>query len=677
MASIEEIRADLTEKQNNAYPNYQLQRWIDAKAGIKEDVLRALRKQRANERRLKAVLNDPARFKRVIHDLNRGTLALVHHRENHHVVVYVDLRQKPRVVDRDAETDGLLLFMFFLFKQLEVLEGTGHHADLVVHHTEGPMPPMADLKVELAMFSAVVGVSFPGLFDLIALCCGSNSFYRSACTALGEQAGLSPAFMSPDDLVTRYGAAHVPQALGGDLDPESLPPMGTQVHRFYQVDCLSRKVFDVDSLPGWDSEEGEEDPELDLFEDSGTPTWGSLMSLPFQLPTANAPRPPVVRYTPAAQRMWSTAMLGLAMAGLLNSPFLLAAVVLVLIHVCVSYQGLLRSGSQFCAGGEHLDRLTATVLQSQLDAIARLLEPMSLFCVPQLLQVDDKNILAFAALDREVKAQIKACVQLIQSTLAQLPPNAFIAPEHQAVYKRAEQMHHWLKTITTTKVTCIHCGKHGTMDFLDAHLRDRGDAARSKLQHAEKYSAKRRRRHSKHPEEAKAATVTKATAPDSSSSSTAPEPIPLQLQLSSANKFRNSLPNFSRTYSTTSPEAKAKGNLATPTAASSPFVPFQGLSSSTRSSRSDLKITDLGQGYDRHAKQCMACDKKFGAFRRRHWCRRCRKTICAGCAAVSLSSLKRKNPQCMCKPCALECGATADDYVYADVAGLMEEDSDN
>lgn len=49
-----------------------------------------------------------------------------------------------------------------------------------------------------------------------------------------------------------------------------------------------------------------------------------------QLPTANAPRPPVVRYTPAAQRMWSTAMLGLAMAGLLNSPFLLAAVVLVL-----------------------------------------------------------------------------------------------------------------------------------------------------------------------------------------------------------------------------------------------------------------------------------------------------------------------------------------------------------
>lgn len=621
------------------------------------------------------------RLQRATHELNRGVLSLVHAADHHQVLVYADLRHRGRVVDRDTETDALVLFMYFLLVKMEEVEGEGTHADLVVHQTEAPMPPLPDLRAEVAIFSTVVGLAFPALFDAILVCCGSTSFYRGTCAALAERAGLalSPAFLSPDDLISRYGRENVPRLLGGDYDVDTTIPVGTLVLRFVQREMSEGSR--LQELPGWEAaEEGDEDPEPeDPFEESA-PSWATLMATPLRLPTPADPAATTrsLPDPPTALRMWGTALLGVAMAYLLHSPTLLGALVLLLIHACVTYQRRLQVGARQ-TGGPLAERVVAEVLTRQLDLMARCLEPMSMYCVPQQLSVDEKSILAFWALDREAKHRVKGCVQFIQATLALLPPDTHPTPESDAVYRRTDQTLQWLRTITTAKVTCLHCGRPGTMDFLDAHLRDGGDAARAKLQHSEKYSARRRAKHSKGGEETQRALfppppleISPTSFGSALSVTSEAQSPPLPAPTAASLRGHASLPILTPKKSNTM-RRDSNANLSTSLGASSP-IGLQSLSSTARSSRSDLKINDVGPGYDRHAKNCMSCDKKFGAFTRRHWCRRCRKTICAGCAAVSLSSLKRKNPQCMCKTCAQEWGAGSEEYT--EVGRGEDDDSD-
>eukprot|EP00667_Euglena_gracilis_P009732 EG_transcript_9892 len=56
-------------------------------------------------------------------------------------------------------------------------------------------------------------------------------------------------------------------------------------------------------------------------------------------------------------------------------------------------------------------------------------------------------------------------------------------------------------------------------------------------------------------------------------------------------------------------------------------------------------------GIDPQVPNCLVCDSQFSLFRRRHWCRRCGRTICSGCSATPISGWLRRHPKCICKRC--------------------------
>eukprot|EP00667_Euglena_gracilis_P003202 EG_transcript_3210 len=56
-------------------------------------------------------------------------------------------------------------------------------------------------------------------------------------------------------------------------------------------------------------------------------------------------------------------------------------------------------------------------------------------------------------------------------------------------------------------------------------------------------------------------------------------------------------------------------------------------------------------GVDRGVPGCLLCGHKFALFNRRHWCRRCGRTICRACSSTPLSVTSRRNPNCICKLC--------------------------
>ena len=114
MVSVEEIRIELTRQQNNAYTDQQIKRWIGAKSSNKVDIINVINAQKVNEVRLKAIVTNASRFRRVIHELNRGTINIIHIREQHRVVVYIDQRDMPSVFEWELQCDVLTAFMYYL-----------------------------------------------------------------------------------------------------------------------------------------------------------------------------------------------------------------------------------------------------------------------------------------------------------------------------------------------------------------------------------------------------------------------------------------------------------------------------------------------------------------------------------------------------------------------------------
>ena len=56
-------------------------------------------------------------------------------------------------------------------------------------------------------------------------------------------------------------------------------------------------------------------------------------------------------------------------------------------------------------------------------------------------------------------------------------------------------------------------------------------------------------------------------------------------------------------------------------------------------------------GVDRDVPACLVCGEPFSFLTRRHWCRRCGRTICGGCSATGLSAFQRRHPDCLCEKC--------------------------
>ena len=118
MVGVADIRVELSERQNCVYKDYQIERWIDHQGGKKVDVVRTVNEQAVNEHQLRAILDDPVRFECTLHDLNRGVLHIIPVCVPDRVVVYVDMRNKSKVLDPGMEADGLILFMYYLLKHV-------------------------------------------------------------------------------------------------------------------------------------------------------------------------------------------------------------------------------------------------------------------------------------------------------------------------------------------------------------------------------------------------------------------------------------------------------------------------------------------------------------------------------------------------------------------------------
>uniref|UniRef100_A0A7S1IJF5 Protein kinase domain-containing protein n=1 Tax=Eutreptiella gymnastica TaxID=73025 RepID=A0A7S1IJF5_9EUGL len=63
------------------------------------------------------------------------------------------------------------------------------------------------------------------------------------------------------------------------------------------------------------------------------------------------------------------------------------------------------------------------------------------------------------------------------------------------------------------------------------------------------------------------------------------------------------------------------------------------------------KSPTLREGVDWTRRTCSMCPAAFTWVNRRHWCRKCRKTICSTCSAIPLSTFQRAHPDCMCHQC--------------------------
>ena len=56
--------------------------------------------------------------------------------------------------------------------------------------------------------------------------------------------------------------------------------------------------------------------------------------------------------------------------------------------------------------------------------------------------------------------------------------------------------------------------------------------------------------------------------------------------------------------------------------------------------------------WDKTAAECALCQASFGVFRHRHWCRRCKRTICSSCCAGRIKrGYGAVNPDNACKAC--------------------------
>ena len=50
-------------------------------------------------------------------------------------------------------------------------------------------------------------------------------------------------------------------------------------------------------------------------------------------------------------------------------------------------------------------------------------------------------------------------------------------------------------------------------------------------------------------------------------------------------------------------------------------------------------------GADAHVPTCLLCHSSFSLLRRRHWCRRCGRTICTDCSATKIDLISRRHPR--------------------------------
>eukprot|EP00906_Rhabdomonas_costata_P013589 RCo019498 len=233
MVTVQEIREELSDAQNARYLDYQIEWWIDHKRHNKHKILKTINNQVTNEERVLAILADEQYHRLITSQLDRRCLNVYHIPAQHRVVVYINSRNKPKHVSAQETRDSVLLFMYYVQYQCESKEGPGAQAEVIVDMLGGAMPTLMELKEQIAMFSGIIGRSFPKICGQLVLCCNWESVFRQAVMALGHAAGLSALVLSPAELLQRYGVEHVPTVVGGRFDLEAMEPVGTLIARWF------------------------------------------------------------------------------------------------------------------------------------------------------------------------------------------------------------------------------------------------------------------------------------------------------------------------------------------------------------------------------------------------------------------------------------------------------------
>lgn len=241
MCSVPSIRQNLSADENAIYKDYRVQRWITAKRSNVNAVHQLISLNHRNEDRLKEILTNASRKQAATQELQRNVLSIIHIPSKHEVLFYINCRNKCRQFNAQVEGDALLVVMYYLLHKLEELEGPGHTAVCIIDMFGAPMPKMGDAQAQGKMFSDVVDISFPGVLSEQMIVCDWGALARKAIGSVASSMGQPSNFVSPEDVIKRFGKASTPSFISGDLNLDACQPIGPLAMEFVQI-CFSKIV---------------------------------------------------------------------------------------------------------------------------------------------------------------------------------------------------------------------------------------------------------------------------------------------------------------------------------------------------------------------------------------------------------------------------------------------------
>eukprot|EP01004_Peranema_trichophorum_P009015 NODE_775_length_2368_cov_24.444989_g661_i0.p1 GENE.NODE_775_length_2368_cov_24.444989_g661_i0~~NODE_775_length_2368_cov_24.444989_g661_i0.p1 ORF type:complete len:680 (-),score=103.62 NODE_775_length_2368_cov_24.444989_g661_i0:264-2303(-) len=466
--SVNEVRNELSASQNSYYYDYQIRRWIEHKNEVKEEVIRTIQNQLINEHRVMNILVDPNRLRTTLFELNRGVLNLISIPERNQVVVYVNTRNKGTVFVEEEASDCLLLFMYYFQHKVHSLGGERLEAVMLVDMTDASTPSIKEIKGQIAMFSGIMGRSFPKSFTKAILCCTWNSIIRGAVMALSRGVGLDVSAARPEEIVSSFSSKYTPTLLGGQLDLIANGPIGTLVY-----DCLmsgEHKIFPKQRITSYSNKHKIEQrtipkTELPKLISNHPSSWASVLGQTLNLKEDQDYK---IVSTDRTDIQFST----IVILGLVWLPFIICLFVgplLLTIILGVSAIGTLwhTINSKYNTSEGLL--ILKCMLRHNLEECNSILQRMKSYIDVESRPCSKTACLAItAALSHDEKIRLRRCIQLVVE--AAKPYRGTIPSDKES--KQFIDILAWLRRLSQIESECI-CGcegNKGNLDYLENHL---------------------------------------------------------------------------------------------------------------------------------------------------------------------------------------------------------------
>eukprot|EP01006_Ploeotia_vitrea_P066194 TRINITY_DN94501_c0_g1_i1.p1 TRINITY_DN94501_c0_g1~~TRINITY_DN94501_c0_g1_i1.p1 ORF type:complete len:320 (+),score=38.11 TRINITY_DN94501_c0_g1_i1:108-1067(+) len=238
--TVADVRAQLSEEDNNKYKDYQIQRWLIHKRYRIPDVLKTINNQPINESRKTAILCDAERLDAVVDELNRGVLS-VHpvpaseDRPKGTVVGWIDTHHRAKEFVWDKEFDAFIMFQYYLFDHLEYEFGEDATCACVIDMVDVATPGVWEIRQQVKMAGLTAGRSFPGMITEFILCNNWNALTRKAVQAIVQSVGGLPlSFASPEELRQMWPESCLPNTVGGLVDVAMKKPIGETIYEHFK-----------------------------------------------------------------------------------------------------------------------------------------------------------------------------------------------------------------------------------------------------------------------------------------------------------------------------------------------------------------------------------------------------------------------------------------------------------